>query len=462
MQSFFSSEIRQLNSLYNRIQFSFVFLYGRYGTGKSTLVRDFCREKHSLFFSARETVPSRQLFIFWQETIRFLKPSKKPEPFTSWNEAFSYISDSSFSRRLILVLDEFQNLALHDPDFMNAFSSAINHAFPVGKLFLIITSSSVEYAELLMSPQGPEAFRALTAKAHLNFASFYACKPRLTGYSPREQLLLYGVTGGLPACLELLNLNHPAEKNIPALFFDRNAPLLHEPLTQLHRDLREISTYNFLLEILAFGKTRLADIASDASMGTNKCAKYLNTLISLGIVRKEFPAAGEIRKKVRYVFADHMLRFWYRFVYPNISAILFGQGEEIWEQQVIPYLDDFLLPVFESVCAEYLERLADSKETPFTYRHTGSWWCGGTKREPYFRIPLVALDGSHAVLGQCHCSDEPAGIRCLEDLQRPLEPFDGMTRYYCIFSTSGFTEELRDASSVSDNVWLIDLEDIAG
>lgn len=460
MHTLFASDIQKLNTLYNRLQFSFVFLYGRYDTGKTSLIREFCKNKRAVFFSAREIVPERQLRAFWSESLRCLAPQKKPEEFSSWEEAFSWVSSVSFSHRLVLVLDEFQNLAEHCPDFMDAFQKAVQHDFPSGKIFLIVTSSSVAYARQLMRDTSPSPFQAISARAFLTSVPFYTCQPYLAGYTPLEQLTMYGVTGGLPSYIKLLNRNYSARENILALFFKKGAPLLFEPLSYLHRELREISTYNFLLEIIASGQNRLADIATEASIGTNKCAKYLNTLIDLGILTKEFPAAGEIQKKVRYVFADHMLRFWYRFVYPNISSILFDRGEEIYEQYVAPGLNDYLLPVLESICTEYLERLADTGQTPFLYRHTGSWWCGGTKREPFFRIPLIAMDNEHTVLGICHSSSEPADLPYYEKLSQPLAPFGDKKRYICIFSTSGFTEELQKAAARAKNTWLIDLEDI--
>lgn len=460
MYSLFTSDIKKLNTLYYRPHFSFVFLYGRCGTGKTKLIREFCRDKAAVFFSAQEMVPERQLHAFHKETVRCLKPVKQPPRFSGWEQAFSYIASSSFQHRLVLVLDEFQFLYRYCPDFAEAFTKAVRHDFPTGKVFLMVTSSSVGFARELMQEPMREPFDAVTARASLTSVPFYTCQPHIAACLPKDQLLLYGVTGGLPSILGRLNLNHSAKENIIALFFRSDAPLFSNPLAHLHQELRETSTYNFLLEIIASGRTKLVEIASAASIGTNKCAKYLNVLISLGLIQKEFPAAGEVQKKVRYVFTDHMLRFWYRFVYPNISAVLFGQGPEIFEQQVLPAIDEYLLPVFESVCAEYLECLADTGQTPFAYRHTGSWWSGGTKREPFFRIPLVAMDENHAVLGICHCEAEPAGIHYLESLRRPLEPFENRRRYCCIFSLSGFTEALTEAARSTEHVWLIDLADM--
>ena len=70
------------------------------------------------------------------------------------------------------------------------------------------------------------------------------------------------------------------------------------------------------------------------------------------------------------------------------------------------------------------------------------------------------MDESHTVLGICHSGAEPADLQCLQDLLRPLPPFEDKKRYCCIFSTSGFSKELEENASKAKNVWLIDLEDI--
>lgn len=460
MTSLFSSDLDQLNALYNRLTFSFVFLYGRYDIGKTTLIRDFCKEKRTLYFSAPDTVPRQQLTAFWRETIRTLNPAKMPPLFADWDQAFAYISDYSSARRLILVLDEFHLLSQHCPEFMDAFTRGVQHLLPAGKVFLITSTSAVGYAQQLMEKPVLPPFDEISARECLSPVPFYTCQPLLQTYSREDQLLLYGITGGLPSYIKKLHPYPTARENILSLFFRSDSPMLVNPLNHLHRELREISTYNYLLGIMAEGNTKLTDIAALAGIGTNKCAKYLNALIALGLIRKEAPAVTDTSKKVRYLFADHMLRFWYRFVYPNLSGILFGQGEQIYEQEVQSHLKEYLLPVFETVCAEYLERLASAGQTPFPYHHTGSWWTGGTRREPFLRIPLVALDEFHGVLGTCHCAEEPADIHYLNQLLQPLEPFGSLQRYCCIFSTSGFTGDLQKKAAEAGNVWLIGLEDM--
>lgn len=460
MFSLFEQDLKKLNALYTHQQFSFICLYGRSGTGKTAFVRDFCADKHTLFFSAQETEPGQQLASFRAAAGLYLHSASLPEEFKDWDHAFSFIAEYSMVHRLILVLDEFHIIMEHDSSFYNAFSHAVLHTLNSGRVFLIITSSSISQVQRLLGQPDAGPFSMLTAKACLTSVPFYACQPLLADFAPLEQLTLYSVTGGLPGCLHRIDKSRSVEDNIISLFFETDSLQHLNPPAFLHQELRETSTYNFLLSIIASGRSKLADIAREASVGTNKCAKYLNTLIALGVLRKEFPAADETRKRVRYVFADQMLRFWYKFVCPNLSGILFGRGRELFERQVRPHLTDFLAPVFETVCAEYLENLAESGQTPFLCREIGSWWTGGTSRKPFFRIPIVADEGDSIVLGACNCSENPADSPLLDSLLTPPAPFADRTCYCCVFSISGFKKELAQAAAHASNVWLIDLEDM--
>ena len=460
MDSFFASDLQQLNTLYARMQFSFVFLHGHAGSGQINLVRNFCAGKPALFFTATENIPSRQLELFNEEVISEISQGKFAHKANSWEQAFTVISEYSFAHRLVLVLDEFHLLAQSCPEFMEAFSEAVHHSFVTGKVFLIVLSSNPVFSSEVLSDTSLPPYDAITAKAGMGPLPFFTARRALGKYKPLEQILLYGVTGGYPALLNRINPSLSAIDNVLNLYFMPSSPMLTQPADEMHHWLREVSTYNFLLEIIARGNHKLTDIAQIADMGTNKCAKYLNILIQIDVLKKEIPAIGDVQKRVRYDFANHMLRFWYRYVFPEMGNIRFGQSKEIWQRKVAPSLSAYLTMVFEDVCSEYLERLAQAGQTPFVYHRAGSWWRGGTKREPYFRIPLVACDPANTVLGVCHCQDEPADLQYLKELQRPDPTFKDREPYYCIFSTSGFSRELQDAAKSERNIWLIDIREM--
>lgn len=86
-------------------------------------------------------------------------------------------------------------------------------------------------------------------------------------------------------------------ENISELFLTLSGSLIEEPSNLLKQELREPATYNVIIEAIAGGASRLNEIAAKSGMASNKCAKYLGTLIALGLVKKEQPFGQTNSKK---------------------------------------------------------------------------------------------------------------------------------------------------------------------
>lgn len=68
----------------------------------------------------------------------------------------------------------------------------------------------------------------------------------------------------------------------------------------------------------------------------------IQSLITLGIIKKETPLTEGIKsRKTLYTLEDFMFLFWYRFVRPNLSGIMRGIGETIYEVSVKPQISHF-------------------------------------------------------------------------------------------------------------------------
>ena len=86
----------------------------------------------------------------------------------------------------------------------------------------------------------------------------------------------------------------------------------------------------------AGGASRLNEVATKCGIESNKCAKYLGALMSLGIIKKEHPVTEASSKRIIYLLDDMMFRFWYRFVFPNMSGIVSGLGGAVFDEAVKP------------------------------------------------------------------------------------------------------------------------------
>lgn len=71
-------------------------------------------------------------------------------------------------------------------------------------------------------------------------------------------------------------------------------------------------------------------------------------------------------------------------------------------------------------------------------------------------IDIVACGNKQLILAECKYTNEQVGVAELNDLLRQGELFKNYTKYYYIFSKSGFKNSCFEAK-ISNNIHLVDL-----
>jgi len=107
-------ELSQLRHLYELNNFQLFILYGRRRVGKTSLLKEFCRDKKNIFFSAEISSKKYNLEKFSQTVFSHYDDSRT-EPFASWSNALKYISERQKDSRLVLIFDEFPYMAQSEP-----------------------------------------------------------------------------------------------------------------------------------------------------------------------------------------------------------------------------------------------------------------------------------------------------------------------------------------------------------
>jgi AAA+ ATPase superfamily predicted ATPase len=261
-------------------------------------------------------------------------------------------------------------------------------------------------------------------------------------YEPVDKAILYGVTGGVPEYLSKINPQKSVRENITDLFLTPSGHFFEEPANLIKQELREPSTYNVIIEAIASGASRLNEIATKAGMESNKCAKYLGSLIALGLVRKEYPFGETTGKRSIYRLEDFMFRFWYRFVFPNMSAIIAGLGNAVFDNEVERQLNAYMGLVFEDICKQWLFEQAKRNALPFFIGSLGRWWGTNDKTRLQEEIDLMAERNGEALLAECKWKNSDVGMDVFRDLQRKSKMFAYENFYYYIFAKNMFTTEL--------------------
>lgn len=459
-------ELDKLNTLYAGDSFEFAVVYGRRRVGKTTLIREFLKDKESVYYMAVEGTKKENLRGL---SAAFLMQGKNNAPaaesyveFRDYEAALAYIDLlAGEHRRIVIAIDEYPYLAASYPTISSLVQKHIDECWKDSRLFLILCGSSMSFMEEQVLGYKSPLYGRRTAQFKIRPFTFWEAGEMLKDYSAQDRALLYGVTGGIPEYLSRIDGTKDVHENIIRLFFDESGRLFEEPINLMKQELREPMTYHSIISAIASGASRLNEIATKTGLESGGCSNQLSSLIALQIVKKEVPMTQNANSRsTLYSLEDSMYLFWYRFVRPNSSSIMCGVGRQIYETVVMPQNDDFMGRIFETICRQYLFLPEIYGKLPFPIGQIGRWWGNNARARRQEEIDLMAMSGEKVLFGECKWRNEKIGRQVVERLLERGELFQYPEKYYYIFSKTGFKEETTQYCSEKERVYLISFEEM--
>jgi len=450
------AELDSLNKHYGKENFQFAVFYGRRRVGKTTLINEFCKDKKSIYFVAVESTAKENLEILSRQILSAIAPNAPPNPFPSFREAVDYIFEYAKHERVIFVIDEYPYLAESNRSVSSVLQAAIDKYQSDSMLFLILCGSSMSFMENQVLGYKSPLYGRRTAQYKILPFDYFECADMLPGFSAEEKIVLYGITGGIPEYASRIDNGISVQENVRELFFDPSGRLFEEPSNLLKQELKMPQTYNGIITAIATGSSRLNEIATKTDIETSQCSNMLNTLIGLGLVRKEYPVTAQNSRKTIYVLADQMFKFWYRFVLPDISRITAGFGETACAEVFGERLNAYTGYVFEECARQYMWRMLGKGMLPVAFQKIGRWWGNNPAERCDEEIDFIAYSGADAIFGECKWRNERLGEDVLENLVRKSKLHPDFTgKFYALFSKSGFTDALTNRTKKEGNILLV-------
>lgn len=453
-------ELKKLNTMYQSEQFEFAVLYGRRRVGKTTLIREFMREKQGVYYISVEGARKENLSGLSKALLAQGGLGQGIAEFQNFEALLEYVDSIALSgERMILAIDEYPYLAASYPAISSLIQSHIDRCWKDSRLFLILCGSSMSFMEEQVLGYKSPLYGRRTAQFKIHPFTFFEARRMLANFEPEQQAVLYGVTGGIPEYLSRINQELDMDENIVQLFFDESGRLFEEPVNLMKQELREPMTYHSIISAIASGASKLNEIATKTGLETSGCSNQLSSLIALEIVCRETPITEPATsRKTLYRLTDSMYLFWYRFVRPNSSSIIRGVGQQIYDTVVRPQLSDFMGQVFEEICRQYLFLPQIYAGLPFPIGEIGRWWGNNPKAKRQEEIDLMSVSDKKALFCECKWRNEKVDLSVVDTLQERGELFTYQEKYYCIFSKSGFSNEALSATEDDDNLALIDFD----
>ncbi len=395
------NELESLNLEYQKKRSSFSVIYGRRRVGKTALIEEFIKNKPHIYFYATEVNINLQLELFSKEITRFFSLPKEFK-FESFESAFEYISKQNLDRKMVIVIDEFQNLIKVDRTFSSVLQKIWDMYLSKSNIHLILCGSviSMMYSEVLN--YNAPLYGRRTNSIHLKSIKFKYLKDFLPNLDVHTLLKVYSSFGSIPKYLLIYDRNLSFRENLKVNILDKNSLLYNEGYFLLKQEINEVTTYFSILEVISKGDTKIGNIASSLGVNASFLTRYLNKLIELDILEKEVPVTEKnpLKSKLgRYKIKDNFLNFWFFYVYKNYSFLEIGEIEAVLKEIEKNFVDRFVSFCFEDVIKELIiENYEDFLD--FRPLKVGRWW--NNKEE----IDIVAFDDENISFIECKYQDK--------------------------------------------------------
>jgi AAA+ ATPase superfamily predicted ATPase len=457
-------ELRELNEFYKKDGFKFVVLYGRRRVGKSTIVQKFIDSdnKPNISFMTLEENNKQNLNSFSEAVLaKFPKAKDYLTSFSTWEKAFDYIISSVGSEKLVLFIDEYPYLAKANKAISSILQKYADGFFRKTNIMLVLCGSSMSFMEnQVLGGKSPLYGRRdmqfkIEPFDYLTSAKFF---PK---WSNEDKAVVYGIAGGIPLYLQKMSEYPNIADSVKNNFLKKNGSLFEEPKNLLLQELREPAVYNAIIKTIATGATRSNEIAIKAGEENNKVSKYLITLMSLHIIKKDLPVISSTERNGIYKLSDNMFKFWYKFVPNNNMNIELGMTDYVYDEKILPKLPDYMGHIFEDICIQYMKKQNKARALPFIFDKIGQWWGNNPESKSQEEIDVVATAEKSAIFGECKWTKELVGVELLNDVKRKSAIFNLFEKkYYYLFSKSGFTDNLQKIAKEENNIMLVSLNDI--
>ena len=361
-------EINFLEERYSKTGFEFIILTGRRRTGKSRLLEEFSKDKECIFLLCENRKFEYNLEKFNTVISQYFKIPQIN--LRSFRECFEFIVKTyQKEEKLIIILDEFSYL-VKNLEIVAEMQGVVDEILKDKKILLILSGSSMSLMQKHLMSYASPIYGRTTGTINLQPLKLRHLFEWFPDSGLEEILKIYACCDSIPKYLEFFTGKTP-EREITENFLNPNSFLFREMKQILSEELREEETYLQILEAISSGKNRVVEIANYSYMNAKDVSSYLNILMNIGFVKREYSLLEKRKRKGIYTLKDNYAKFWFRFVSRFFSEIDAGHTDNaLWNFR--KNFNSYMGRAFE----EAINTLMHQGDIPIPFNPTlkGRWW----------------------------------------------------------------------------------------
>ncbi|MBI2135544.1 ATP-binding protein [Candidatus Woesearchaeota archaeon] len=432
---------------------------GRRRIGKTELVKKI--KKQVYFFVDSEKSETMLIQEFFSELKQNFEVDKLIKV-SSWEELFDLIFKIAQKKEIVVSFDEFQRFLKIDPSIIFQLQKYWDMHKNKSKIFLVFTGSSVGMIKKIFIENNAPLFKRAQNIIYLKPFKFKIIREIMADFGIKkfeEQIRIYALFGGIINYYSLMDFYNV--KNLEEIFekliLRRYAPLKNEVREVFIEEFgKEHKTYYSILAALAAGKNTKKEIEDVVDVKGTSLSPYFYDLIDiLNIVDIELPFNEDKgSKKGRYSLKDNFFKFWFRFIFNNMSY---------YEKEDFAHIDKlinnnfnaFVGHGFEEICMELIEE--DIVRLPFEWTKIGRWW---SRRGEEIDIVAANNNTKEIMFIECKWQEDVNAEKVLSELKEKAKLVEwhnaDRKEHYAIFAKS-----FKESKNIIDkNFLLFELNDI--
>lgn len=457
------AEWRTLASLWEKRRPDLVFIVGRRRAGKSFMLTRFAQETGGIYYQATRRTEAEQLASLTRVIgDHFDDPAlQHGVAFPSWEELFGYVTRRADGKPFLLVLDEFPYLAAAAPALTSIVQSLWDHAWAKTRFKLVLSGSYISAMNRLEEVDQP-LYGRRTAKLVIGPFGFADAARFMPAYGARDQMRAYGLFGHLAGHLALIEPDRPLAENVGETLLSPSGRLADEAQHMLDAFTSEAHVHYSIIEAIAGGEQTWGGITRRVGRAGGGFHRTISWLEEMQVISRVVPVTEknpQRSRRVIYRIVDPYVAFWHRTIARLVNAGSLGLVEpaRLWEETVAPGLDDYMGPVFEEICRDFVRRTG---RLPFRPVRVGEWWDAGSQHQ----VDVVAVGGKGELLvGECKWGRVTgAHLNALrERAQLVAAELGGVRRVYtALFTGRGEADDEVRAEVASGNTLLFTADDL--
>ncbi len=420
-------ELETLEKIYGQCQKTYgkiTVLTGRRRIGKTLLAKKYAENKKSIYLFISKKAEKLLCDEFLVEYEGF-SGSKHIGEIKKFAELFELLLQYGKENPYVLIIDEFQEFGNINKSIYSEIQKLWDRYKFETKVHIIFIGSMYSLMINIFQNEKEPLYGRADRIMYIKPFQARVIKEILIDYNSYSGINLffnYLITGGVPRYEELLvESGCYTRDSMIDLLLEKDSFFIKEGKNLLIQEFgKEYGTYFSILELMSVGRTSRSEIESVLERSIGGYLERLETEYDL--IEKVRPVGS--RKESRnqkYAIKDNFIRFWFRFIYKNMTIIegeRFDYIKKIIERDLSTYSGLVLEKLFK-------ELIGYSPE----YGLIGTYWERGNKNE----IDVIAVNdiNKRVLLCEVKMNKQKTKITRLQEKSRKLlEKYKGYEFLY--------------------------------